>query len=333
MATTATQPGPPDSGWTSADPIGETLHSLRMNGVVYTRSHLTAPWGIELPPMPDCVLFHVVTSGACRLEVKNEESCALAPGEFALVPHGQGHRILSAPGVEVENLFDLPLQQVSPRYEMLSYGGGGEPTTLICGAVRFDHPAASDLLKFLPGIIHLETWGAPHGELMHSTLRLMAAEVTGQRPGGETIVTRLADILVIQAVRTWLENSPEAQTGWLGALNDERIGPALLKIHREPTRDWTVASLAEEVCMSRSAFSARFTAIVGESPVQYLTRWRMHVAGAWLRDGEIGMAQCANRLGYTSEAAFSRAFKRVVGMSPGAWRRAGKNDDVLQSVS
>ncbi len=322
METTSTAPGPPASGWDSADPIGQTLHALRMNGVVYSRSHLTAPWGVALPAMPDCALFHVVTAGTCRLEVQ-DQTHTLTPGEFALIPHGLGHNLLSAPGVEVVDFFDLPVEQVSPRYEMLTYGGGGEPTTLICGAVRFDHPAASELLKILPPIVHLQTWGAPDSELMHSTLRLMAAEVADQRPGGETIVTRLADILVIQAVRSWLEHSPEARTGWLGALKDERIGPALLEIHRRPTNDWTVASLAECACMSRSAFAARFNTIVGESPVQYLTRWRMHVAGTWLREGEIGVAECAARLGYTSEAAFNRAFKRVLGITPGAWRRTG----------
>ena len=321
MTQTSTGSSPPQGAWSSGDPLGETLHALRMTGVVYTRSHLTAPWGIALPSMPDCVLFHVVTSGTCSLQVDNEAPKRLSPGEFVLVPHGQGHRIMSEPQVPCENLFDLPLEQVSPRYEMLNYGGGGEPTTLICGAVRLDHPAAHDLLKLLPSVIHLKTWGTPHGEWLHSTLRLMATEVTGHKPGGETIVTRLADILVIQAIRTWLQESPDAQTGWLGALNDERIGPALLKIHREPTRDWTVASLGEEAFMSRSAFSARFTQIVGQSPMQYLTRWRMHVAGTWLRESDIGLHQCAEKLGYTSEAAFGRAFKRVAGMSPGQWRK------------
>ncbi len=313
--------GPPEDTWVSRDPLGETLHTLRMDGVVYACSHLTAPWGVALPAMPECVMFHVVTAGTCIARVDGETH-TLAPGEFSLVPHGQGHDLLSNPDAETVDFFDLPVERITPRYERLHYGGGGEPTTLICGAVCFKHPAARDLIRLLPPMIHVNTWGSAHGEWMHSTLRLMAAEVGGQKPGGETIVTRLADILVIQAIRSWLEESPDAQNGWLGALHDERIGPALMLMHREPTKPWTVASLGEAVFMSRSAFSARFTEIVGETPMHYLTRWRMHVAGDWLRSSDIGLAECASKLDYTSEAAFSRAFKRVLGVSPGSWRKA-----------
>lgn len=291
-----------------------------MTGLVYTRSHLTAPWGIALPPMPDCLLFHVVTSGECVLVVDGDEPVTVRPGEFVLVPHGEGHEIQNRVGVRTENLFDLPIEHVCERYEVLRHGGGGEATTLICGAVRFDHPAARDLVGLLPKVIHIQTWNTPHAEWMHSTLRLMAAEAGTQQPGGETIVTRLADILVIQAIRTWLVEHPEEQTGWLGALHDERIGPAIVHIHREPTRDWTVASLASVASMSRSAFAVRFRELVGESPVQYLTRWRMHLAGTWLCEQNLPIAECADRLSYRSEAAFSRAFKRVMGVPPGAYQ-------------
>ncbi len=312
---------PPPSAWESADPLGETLHSFRLEGVVYARSHLTAPWGVVMPPMPDCLMFHIVTSGECRLEFVDEEPSVLRPGEFALMPRGEGHIIKHAEGAHTVNYFDLPIERVTPRYEMLTYGGGGDETTLICGAVRIDHPAARDLVELLPSLIHIKTWNTPNAEWMHSTLRLMAAEASSRQPGGETIVTRLADILVIQAIRTWLVEHPESHRGWLGALNDERIGPALLLIHREPTNDWSVASLAASVSMSRSAFSARFTDLVGESAMQYVTRWRMHVAGVWLRDSDMTAAECGARLGYNSEAAFSRAFKRMMGKPPGAWKR------------
>lgn len=320
-ATSRSTTGPPASAWASTDPLGEALHSFRLEGVVYARSHLTAPWGLALPPMPDCLMFHIVTAGECRLELEREEPATLRPGEFALLPRGEGHAIMHAAGARVRPYFDLPIEHVTPRYELLRHGGGGEETTLICGAVRFDHPAARDLVDLLPALIHLRTWSTPNAEWMHSTLRLMAAEASASRPGGETVVTRLADILVIQAIRTWLLEHPESRRGWLGALEDERIGPALLLIHREPTRDWSVAALAASVSMSRSAFSSRFTELVGEPAMQYVTRWRMHVASTWLRDSDATAAECGARLGYRSEAAFSRAFKRVLGVAPGAWRR------------
>jgi len=316
---------PPSTTWVSTDPLGETLHSLRLEGVVYARSRLTAPWGVVMPPMDGCVMFHVVTAGECRLEFPNREPAVIRPGEFALIPRGEGHLIKHAEGSRCKPYFELPIQHVSERYELLDYGGGGEETKLVCGAVRFGHPAARDLIELLPSLIHIKTWNAqagitPHAEWMHSTLRLMAAEASSRLPGGETIVTRLADILVIQAIRTWLVENPASRRGWLGALSDERIGPAILQIHREPTKDWTVASLAESVSMSRSAFSARFTELVGVPAMQYLTRWRMHLAGSWLLETKITAAECAAKLGYNSEAAFNRAFKRVMGKPPGAWQ-------------
>lgn len=319
--------GPPANAWASADPLGEALHFLRMSGVVYTRSELTAPWGLDLPAMPDCVLFHVVTAGSCWLDVGDSEPVRLGPGEFTLVPHGEGHRIADASDSPVVNLFDLPREQVGPRYEILRHGGGGAATQLVCGAVRFDHPAAQELVRLLPRVIRVEAWSSPRAEWMQSTLRLMAAEAGERRAGGETVVTRLADILVIQAIRSWIDANPTAQEGWLGALHDDRIGPALLRIQREPARGWTVASLAREVAMSRSAFAARFRELVGETPMQFLTRWRMHVATTWLREGDTTVAELASRLGYRSEAAFSRAFKRVIGVPPGGVRRSGRTAD------
>jgi AraC-like DNA-binding protein len=187
--------------------------------------------------------------------------------------------------------------------------------------VRFDHPAARHLVSLLPGLINVDNWSLSELEWMHGTLRSMAGEARELRAGGETIITRLADILVIQAIRTWIAQDPAARTGWLGALRDQRVGRALALIHGEPERGWTVASLAEEAAMSRSAFAARFTALVGEPPMHYLTRWRMQVAVTRLSEDDTPLAVLANDLGYQSEAAFNRAFKRFAGMTPGAARR------------
>jgi AraC-like DNA-binding protein len=311
----------PAGAFDSHDPLGEALHFLRMTGVVYSRSDLSAPWGVDLPAMPDCLQFHVVTAGRLWLMTEGDAPRELRPGELSLVPHGEGHALADHPDTPRVDFFDLPVERVGPHYEVLRHGGGGAETTLICGAVRFDHPAARELVRHLPKTIHVEAWSSPHADWMQSTLRLMATEVAERRAGGETVVTRLADILVIQAIRSWIADNPSAQTGWLGALHDERIGPALLRIHREPARAWTVEGLAREASMSRSAFAAHFRALVGETPMQYVTRWRMNQALTWLREGEHTIAELALRLGYQSEAAFARAFKREIGIAPGAARR------------
>ena len=283
--------------WAPSDPLGEALHFLRMNGAFYCRSELTAPWGMTLMPMPGYVWFHVVTSGQARLEAGGAEERTLGPGDLALVPHGEGHVLRGEPGTAAPGILDLEREAVSDRYEILRHGGGGAPTSLICGAIRFDHPAARNLVASLPAIVHV-AGGSGESEWLTGALRLMALEARELKPGGEAVITRLGDILVIQAIRSWIATDPAARTGWLGALQDPQIGRAIALIHRDPARDWTLASLAGEVAMSRSAFAARFTELVGEPAMGYVARWRMHVAvdaprGAE-RDG--GRARRAARL-------------------------------------
>jgi len=310
-----------------ADPLGEALHYLRMDGVFYCHSELSAPWGARMPAMPGCLMFHLVTSGRCWLGLgpngTAEGSRWLQPGDFALVPHGQGHDLLHEPGADAPDLFSLPRQMVSERYEVLRHGGGGAPTRLICGAVRFDHPAARQLVALLPQVIAIEAGEVPYNEGCQTMLRFMADEARALRTGGEAVITRLADIVVIQAIRHWVQHDPAARTGWLGALQDRRIGRALALMHRSPARAWTVQSLAQASAMSRSAFAQRFTGLVGQSALQYLTQWRMTLAQAWLAQGS-PIADVAARTGYQSESAFSRAFKRSVGTAPGAVARAGR---------
>jgi AraC-like DNA-binding protein len=306
-----------------SDPIGEALHFLRMSGIFYCRSEFTAPWALTLPPFPKCLMLHVVTSGSCWLEVEGSPNRMLRPGDLALVLHGEGHQMASEPGMAGVKLFEIPHEQASDRYETLRLGGGGASTTAVCAVFEFDHPAASHLIKLLPRLIAVEASNSPHADWIESTLRLMAAEAMQMRPGGETVITRLADILVIHAIRSWIADDPTAQTGWLGALRDKQIGRTIALIHREPARAWTLESLASEAAMSRSAFAARFTELVGEPAMHYVTRWRMNIALTWLREDDAPVGDLSRRLGYESEAAFSRAFKRYMGVSPGAARLNG----------
>lgn len=305
-----------------ADPLAEALHFLRMDGMFYCRSELTAPWGIDLPPMPDCLWFHVITSGTCLLIDSTGTEHQLRQGEVVVLAHGAGHQAKSAPGVETPLVFDLHHDYISRQYAVLRHGGGGEPANIICGLVQFGHPAAKALVDMLPELIRIDSSvGGPQWQWLPGLLSLMASETRRAQPGGEVVVTRLCDILVIQAIRSWIDNDPEALTGWLGALRDPAIGQAIALIHRDPARDWSVANLAAEVAMSRSNFSARFTDLVGQPVMQYVTTWRMHLAADLLSDERMTISAVAARLGYQSEAAFSRAFKRVTGASPSSARR------------
>lgn len=300
---------------TPQDPLGETLYSLRLNGVIYAKSELTAPWGIDMPPLEGKIMFHIITQGACWLRLPDHADTYLQPGDIALLARGEGHLISYDEHIQCEPFFDIPVTQISKRFEFIQYGGGGETTLLTCGVLGFDTVVGQKLISQLPSIIHMKSGeGVTHS--LQELIKLMAEESKALSVGGEAIVAHLADIIVIKAIRHWLDHAPEANKGWLGALKDPKIGKALNAMHTNPESDWTLESLAAEVGMSRSGFSARFTEVIGTSAKQYLTEWRMGLARMKIMESPISLIELAEDLGYTSEAAFSRAYKRVFGVPP-----------------
>ena len=307
----------------TSDPLGEVLQLLQLTGVLYCSAELTDPWGIEVPELPGVMNVEVVTSGHCWLELDGEVPVFLPEGSLVLIPHGRRHKLRGNPGDKTTWLEDIPIERIGDRFEIMRFGGGGRPTEVTYYGVRFDPYLADRLVRLLPAMLHLRTH-VDDGSWLHSTIRFIAQEARQRLPGSETVITRLADILVIQAIRTWIENAREETHGWIAALHDRQIGKAMSLMHGQPERDWRVDSLAREVGMSRSGFSARFTALVGESVLQYLTGLRMRFAHRELRETPDTLARIAERVGYQSEPAFNRAFKRVVGMTPGAVRKLGK---------
>lgn len=304
------------NGTTGSSGIGSALRFLRMSGIFYCPSELTEPWGLALPPMEDCLWFHVVTSGTCHLEVDGGDPTLINTGDLVLVPHGDGHRAWGTQPAPTPIVLDLPHEYMSERYAVLRHGGGGARTDVVCGGVRFDHPAARHLIAALPSIIHVEAARTPRSDWLHATLGLMADETRDVRLAGDAVVSRLCDILVIQAIRAWIENGQAADQGWIGALRDPQVGAVISQIHADPGRDWTVGSLASAARMSRSAFAARFTELVGEPAMRYVTRWRMYHALDILETTDSTVAAAGRHVGYDSEAAFSRAFTRVIGSTP-----------------
>lgn len=300
---------------TIEDPLAEALHFLRMDGMFYCRSELTAPWGVAMPALPDSVWFHVVTAGSARLTDATGEVHHLSEGDVAVLPHGAGHVIDDGDGASTPSVFDVPHEYISRQYAIMRHGGDGQPATILCGVVQIGSPAARQLVEQLPQVITVDAASSGSEWQWFPTLMSMIADETRTvRPGGETVVTRLCDILVIQTIRAWIERQP-ATHGWLAALQDPTMGHAISAIHRDPSRSWTVAELAAEVAMSRSGFATRFTELVGDSPKRYLTQWRMQLGRSMLEDDH-SIAEVAARLGYRSEATFSRAFKRVTGVPP-----------------
>ncbi|MEM7144915.1 MAG: AraC family transcriptional regulator [Verrucomicrobiota bacterium] len=309
-----------EEAFRSVDPLGEALHALRLSGTFFCRSELSAPWGIELPPMPDSLMFHIVTEGTAWITLRSGDPFQLETGDFALLPQGRGHAIADAPDTRAINLFDYDRPLLSPRYELLEINGGGAPAGLICGVASVKDPAARRMVGLLPKMIPMQA-ATPGNEWLRGSVKIMMQEAQSLGPGGDAVITRFSDILVVQAIRHWLQTDPNAQTGWLGALQDPQVGRALALIHRDPTQPWTVESLAGAVGVSRSGLAARFADLVGETPMTYLRQWRFEVARNWLRDTDQTLAEIAEQLGYESEASFSRAFKKATGQTPGSVRR------------
>jgi AraC-like DNA-binding protein len=302
--------------------LDRVLHALRMTGTFYCRAELRDPWSLEMPAKADSISFHVLTRGTCWLRLPGADPVELRPGGLALVPHGIGHHLLAEPGPARGARVDLlPQRYLNDRSSVLEHGGQGAATQLICGIVAFEGPAARRLMHALPELLRIDDADAAAGASVHATLRLMAEELATIRIGGDAVATRLADILVVQAVRPWLERDEAAVDGWIHALRDERIGRVLDAVHARPGDAWDLDRLARTAVMSRSSFSARFTELVGESPGSYVTRWRMDVARHRLATDDVTASRLAGELGYRSEAAFHRAFVRMVGATPGSVRR------------
>ncbi|MGY1733729.1 AraC family transcriptional regulator [Geodermatophilus sp. SYSU D01045] len=308
--------------WAPVDPLGGVLADLRIRGTFYCRAEATAPWGVEMPALAGCMSFHVVTRGACLLEVDGERH-ELGVGDLALVPHGRGHLLRSGPGAPVAGRADLlPQRYLGDHYSVLRLDGGGSPATMVCGVVEPDRPGAAHLLGLLPPVLVVDGSDPARTGWLPLLLRVLADEAAVDRPGAEAVITRLADVVVVQAVRAWLDTAATGP-GWLRALRDPQVGRAVASLHREPGSAWTLTRLAREARMSRSSFAARFTELAGEPVMHYLARWRMHLATVALGQGA-RVGELAGSLGYESEAAFSRAYKRIVGVPPTATGAAAR---------
>lgn len=306
----------------SSDLLAQTLQRLRLTGSFYCRGEYTAPWGIDLPAFPGSMIFHIVTSGSAVIERPDAEPVVLRQGAMALVPHGEGHLLRGREETDARPLFDIPVEKLSDRYEVMRYGGGGERTRMLCVLVRLEDTSAQHLLPMLPPVMTLDAWDDHADGWLHNTLRFMVREAHDLRPGSEAVITRLSDILVIQMIRDWIDRQGDASTGWLAALRDPMIGRAMAEIHHAPHRPWSVEALAEVACMSRSAFAARFTELVGEPAMKYVTRWRMQAARQQLSETNDPVGKVAIDAGYESEASFCRAYKRQFGEPPGAVRKS-----------
>jgi AraC-like DNA-binding protein len=278
--------------------------------------------GRVLPGAQRIIMYHLVMRGSCWARIEGQDPIRLNEGDLIVYPQGDGHVLSSAPGMHAAPNLSAYADPSTPLPMVYRLGGGGPETArIVCGFLGCDDRPYNPLLTALPAVIHLRAADARAGATWPSTLiRMAVAESGRQRAGGGNVLARLSELMFVEVVRRHLETLPESQRGWLAGLRDPMVGQALAALHEDPCAPWTVEGLARHVGASRSAFAERFTQMVGQPPMQYLALWRMQRATHLLVEGR-GVADVADSVGYESEAAFSRAFKKMVGQAPAAWRR------------
>ena len=303
------------------DVLTDILDALELKGWISSRRELVPPWRYHFAASQD-MIFHLLSFGGGYLSVEGDTTPLwIEDGAVLLFPFGHAHSIcdkLTSPLTQVLQVAYDPQKQ----YQSFPATSEGAKKAVLCGAFRLEHPGAFPLLQSLPKVIHIPAEQGRAAQGFTEIVHLIAREAAEPRLGAEVTLRRLTELLFIQIIRVWLGQQAQASSGWLAALRDPSISTALGLIHQSPERGWKVEELAEAVALSRAVFSARFTSLVGEPPIKYLTRWRMHQATRLLKN-DVEVDKIAELLGYESEVAFRKAFKREVGMPPATYRKRG----------
>lgn len=309
-----------------------------LTGGVFLHAEFFAPWCMAarvepehcapfLCPASHLIPYHYVVEGELLVRVNDEdaETFLIGPGDVVLFPHNDLHLLGSDIGLPPVKGSDIIQPPKNDGLFSIHHGGNGARTRVVCGFLGCDSADGNPVISTLPSVIKLNAEEGGAAEWIRSTFQYAAAEVAAGRPGSETVLAKLSELLFVEAVRRYADTLQEGQTGWLAGLRDRYVARALALLHRDITRSWTVDDLGREVGLSRSALAERFTRLIGMAPMHYLANWRMQVAAQELRNTGASLAIIANKVGYESEAAFSRAFKKTFGTAPATWRRSKSN--------
>ena len=309
------------------DTLSDVLRVVRLDGAFFFAVEAVNPWSVEsaparelspriLPAAEHLISYHILTGGRCYAGLRGEDQVELVAGDVVVFPHGDAHVMSSGPGLRLGPEVNTTAPERFPGTVYL--GDHGPPgASFVCGFLGCDREPFNPLLAALPHRLHVRGMS---GAWLGQFTRQLTEESQLGRPGADTVLTRLAELMFIEVLRRYLEDLPPGQTGWLAGLRDEVVGRVLALLHARPGHAWTLDELAREASSSRSNVARRFTELVGQPPMQYLTRWRMQVAATLLTRTGSKVAAIADDVGYDSEAAFSRAFKKATGLAPGTWR-------------
>jgi len=319
-----------------SDVLSDVLRAVRLTGAIFYSVDATAPWAAESPPalvmapmiragVEHVIQFHAITAGSCCGGLLDEPPVALHAGDILVLPHGDRHMLSSAPeltGGPIEVQLDPSVRYPLPLPVRIG-GSHGPSAHIICGFLGCDARPFNPLLATLPRWLHMVRAAEKH-PLLSQFMALALTESRSPSAGRECVLARLSELMFVEIVRQYLTKLPSGRTGWLAGLSDECVGRALSLLHERPAHAWTVDLLAKEIATSRSVLADRFAALVGMPPMQYLAQWRMQLAAELLSTTSAGLGEIAQRVGYGSEAALSRAFKRLVGVAPARWREGSR---------
>jgi AraC-like DNA-binding protein len=313
------------------DALSETLRVVRLVGAIFIQGRFTAPWCYQSPRADSAapllepgaervVIFHLITEGECFVEIDSEPPVRLCAGDAVIFPQGHAHRMCSEPGLRPAKGSRLE-EVLSHRPRKLIYGGGGRPTRLVCGYLACDSRLAKMLLSGLPALLKVSVRGSSAGTWLEASVQYALTEARSPRPGGAGVLAKLAEVLFIEVLRLYTNEHGSGRSGWLAGVHDRVVGAALSQLHNRPGHAWTLATLARASGTSRSVLADRFQRLVGSAPMEYLTQWRMMLAANLLCRGNAPLSRIAEDIGYRTDTAFIRAFRREYGMPPAAWRR------------
>ncbi len=340
FVTTAEPPRAPASKQAPAsggyDVLAETLRAIRLTGSVFLNARFSKPFGVISPDQFDAgtplahlrhvSVFHLIASGSCTIEIESGERRTVSAGDILLMPFAAAHKFWN--GDDHDMAFAPDLMRPGPVEGLwtVDHGGGGEVTRMVCGFIESREFLHAPVFRSLPALLIDRTSDDKVGALITSTVREILLLADAATPGTEMLLGRLMELLFVEVVRRYASRLPSNTKGWFAALNDPIVGRALQSIHRNAARRWTVDDLAREAGTSRSVLCERFSAVVGQPPIEYLAGWRMQLAAERLRNTNDCLAAVAADIGYESEAAFNRAFKRIAGLAPGRWREVEAAD-------
>lgn len=310
----ASESGPEAMAASRMDLLSQMLTLIRLLGELVFTAELTAPWALQFAP--GRAYFHVVTQGSLIVQADDAPPIHASAGDLLMIPHGRGHLIADRLGPAPVPVSQLLAEQSTVDRLVLRHGGNGDFSQVIVGQFRFEHQNLPAIMAALPPAIHIRKSDSATAGWLEGLAHFLLVESQTPNPGASLMISRLIDLMVIRTLRTWAMAEETRGSGWLGALGDARISRALTAIHDDPFRRWSVAELAGIAGMSRSSFAERFGLLVGEAPLHYQNRWRLTLAVDLLQQPDARVGDVARRIGYDSDAAFSRAFKAMFGYAP-----------------